>query len=517
MPQLYPAVVVGGGLAGLTCAATLCMRGIPALVLEKNAAAGGLVSAFVFRGCTFDAGVRALENAGILLPMLHELGLRPDWMPDPVTLRIGDSCLRLEAGGPAGYGALLASVFPDKTGDIRRIIDAIGLAQRGMDRLYGADNPLFTRVKSIPDARQQLAWLMRLPAVLRCMRQLKGPVEPFLRNLTDSPALADMVAQHFFRGSPAFFALGYHRLYLDYYYPRGGTGTLPRMLEDYIGTHGGRVEKNCAVAALDLRRRLAGSTDGRLFGFRKLVWAADPHLLYSALLPPHRAEIQAVQKKLALGKAGESVLSVYLVTGFSAAYLAERCGGHGFYTPCPLGLSLLPPWQEAAGLGLNALFGWVERFLERTTYELACPAVRDPALSPPGCSGLTVSTLMESSLCEAFAEQGAYAAFKRFCTEKIVAVLGDALLPGLGSRVQCARCATPRTIRQTVGSTGGAITGWAPGAEPAETRFLHIASAVRTPLADVFQCGQWTFSPAGLPVSVLTGRLAADAVCRALQ
>ncbi|HPF56246.1 MAG TPA: hypothetical protein PLV03_06875, partial [Clostridiales bacterium] len=68
------------------------------------------------------------------------------------------------------------------------------------------------------------------------------------------------------------------------------------------------------------------------------------------------------------------------------------------------------------------------------------------------------------------------------------------------------------------GNKQGAITGWAfTGAMPAENRFQKIANSVNTPLKDVVQCGQWTFSPSGLPVSILTGKLAADAVHKQLK
>ena len=62
-------------------------------------------------------------------------------------------------------------------------------------------------------------------------------------------------------------------------------------------------------------------------------------------------------------------------------------------------------------------------------------------------------------------------------------------------------------------ATDGAITGWAFTNEnmPAERRMLAIARAVRTPLPDVLQAGQWTYSPSGVPIAILTGKLAADA------
>jgi hypothetical protein len=49
---------------------------------------------------------------------------------------------------------------------------------------------------------------------------------------------------------------------------------------------------------------------------------------------------------------------------------------------------------------------------------------------------------------------------------------------------------------------------------PAVNRFHSIKHAVDTPFAHIYQCGHWTFSPAGLPVAIMTGKLAADAVGR---
>ena len=52
---------------------------------------------------------------------------------------------------------------------------------------------------------------------------------------------------------------------------------------------------------------------------------------------------------------------------------------------------------------------------------------------------------------------------------------------------------------------------------PSEKRFRKIQNSVRTPVKDMMQCGQWTFSPGGLPVCILTGRLAAKRAEKALK
>jgi phytoene dehydrogenase-like protein len=75
------------------------------------------------------------------------------------------------------------------------------------------------------------------------------------------------------------------------------------------------------------------------------------------------------------------------------------------------------------------------------------------------------------------------------------------------------------TIERRTGSKQGAITGWAftnPNM-PSENRFKTMGKSIRTPIRDVLQCGQWTFSPSGVPISVMTGKMAADAVIKALK
>jgi len=42
-------------------------------------------------------------------------------------------------------------------------------------------------------------------------------------------------------------------------------------------------------------------------------------------------------------------------------------------------------------------------------------------------------------------------------------------------------------------------------------------NAIKTPIPGIYQAGQWTYSPSGLPISFLTGKIAADRVIRDLK
>jgi len=52
---------------------------------------------------------------------------------------------------------------------------------------------------------------------------------------------------------------------------------------------------------------------------------------------------------------------------------------------------------------------------------------------------------------------------------------------------------------------------------PAESRLPKIMNAITTPIPGVYQAGQWTYSPSGLPISLLTGKIAADQVLKDLK
>ena len=58
----HDAIVVGGGIAGLTAAAFLAKAGRSVLLCEKEPAVGGLINTFERDGFFFDGGIRATED-----------------------------------------------------------------------------------------------------------------------------------------------------------------------------------------------------------------------------------------------------------------------------------------------------------------------------------------------------------------------------------------------------------------------------------------------------------------------
>ena len=142
--QKYHTVVVGGGMAGLTSATYLAKQGHRVLLIEKNRECGGLVSTFSRDGFQFEAGLRALENAGIIFPMLKELGIELDVVKSPVSVGVENEILNIEdIHSLTEYSNLLKRIYPESEAEIDRLIKIIRKVMKQMDVLYCIENPNF--------------------------------------------------------------------------------------------------------------------------------------------------------------------------------------------------------------------------------------------------------------------------------------------------------------------------------------------------------------------------------------
>jgi len=532
----HDAVVVGGGMAGLTAASYLAKAGRKVLLCEKEQKVGGLVNSFERGGFVFDGGIRAIESSGIVLPMLRQLGIDIEFLPNTVSIGIGDEVVRVSTEDSlTDYQALLERQFPENRPDISRIIAEVRRVMDYMDILYGIDNPLFLDLMKDPKylARTLLPWMLRYALTMPKLSQLMGPVVEHLAKLSRNPSLVDIIAQHFFQKTPAYFALSYFSLYLDYRYPRGGTGTLPAKMREYFLDHGGEIRTGTEIVGVDPGKRTLRDAGGGSHAWRKLVWAANQKSLYRTLdvsaVPDVkvRRSVDARQAAISGAKGGDSVYTLFLALDLDPACFSTIASAHFFYTPNRTGLSradireLAPadPTEGPFTRDKARILAWTRRYLELTTYEISCPVLRDPALAPPGKTGLIVSTLMEHALHRHVRGLGWHEEYQRLCDDCIVDVLGSTIFPRLRASIIDRFSSSPLSLERIAGNADGAITGWAftNPSMPAVNSLPAVARSILTPIPDVYQAGQWTYSPSGLPIAILTGKLAADRVLKDLR
>jgi len=230
--------------------------------------------------------------------------------------------------------------------------------------------------------------------------------------------------------------------------------------------------------------------------------------------------LEAVQGKQDLleGLIGnDSVLTLFLSIDLDKAYFEAISNPHFFYTPSRKGQSLAgkPPVESS----WEAIHTWLERYLSLTTYEISIPALRDASLAPEGQTGLIVSVLFDYHLTKFMHDQGWDEEFRETMGDLMIETLEKTIYPGLKDAILNKFIATPLTLANMTGNTHGAITGWAFSNHPlpAENRLTRITNSVNTPLPNIYQAGQWTYSPSGFPVTLITGKIAADKINKQLR
>ena len=524
----YHTIVVGGGMAGLTSAAYLAKEGRKVLLIEKNSECGGLVSTFSRDGFHFEAGVRALENAGIIFPMLEELGIELEVLKSPVSVGIEDEILHIrDLGSLEDYRTLLKKFYPESEAEINQVLRIIRKVMKLMDVLYGIENPNFKDLKDRNYLfRKLLPWLPRFLFTIGRINRMNMPVEPYLKKIISNPSLRDMISQHFFKNTPTFFALSYFSLYLDYFYPRGGVGKLAGALENKFLELGGEILRETVIKKVAAGDHFVKDQDDVRYAYDNLVWAADLKTFYritdtAAYSPKIRSGFEKAKGRLLEKRGGDSVFTLYLEVDEPVDSFRKISNGHFFYSPSKLGLgethwSELNEILKSPGKGDKPhVLNWLDKYLALNTYEISIPALKDPDMAPEGKTGLIISILTEYDLFKMVADAGWYKDFISEMENGMIKVLAASVYPMLKDKIMARFSFSPLSYANRVASSEGAITGWSfQEAVPVIHKIQQANRAVLTPLPSIYQAGQWTYSPAGVPMSILTGKLAANRILK---
>ncbi len=525
-------VIVGAGMAGLTAAAYLSKANYSVVVIEKDASSGGLIGSFNVDGHLLDKGARGIIDSGIIFPMLKQLNLEIEFLDNPIKIVLGKESVDLVSKESLlDYQKMLNKLFPDEVNNIQKIMDDIFKVMGYMDVLYGIENPLFLPKPYSMEylSKTLLPWMIRfVPNMSKAMKML-DPVDDHLRKYTKNESLVSMIMQHFFEKTPAFFGLSYFTLYMQYHYPKGATQSMVNALTQCIKEHGGQIINEQEVNLLDSAINLVTTKQGLSLHYKECLWAGDTQSLYrllkddSSLPSKVKKSIQATKTLIKDKKGADSILSLYLLVKASPSRFLSTFGPHSFYTQDLQGLNAITinDIKNADGSfidDIDTIFEWIKRYLWLNTFEVSIPSLRDPSCSPEGETALIISTLFDYHLCKHISDSGHYEAFKKLITQVIIEYF-SVEIEELPSIIFKEIVATPLTIVGRTNNHEGSVTGWSFANKPfpAIFEFLKVSQSVKTPIPHVSQAGQWTFNPAGVPVAVLTGKLAADAVEKKLK
>ncbi|MDZ7722617.1 MAG: NAD(P)/FAD-dependent oxidoreductase [candidate division KSB1 bacterium] len=463
----FHTIIVGGGIAGLTSAVYLAREGRNVLLCEKNAECGGLVNSFKRDGFHFDAGVRALEDAGIIFPMLEDLGIQLDVVKSPVSLGIENHVINIEnLDSLKQYRELLLELYPESEHEIDAVLKVIQKIIKHMDVLYGIENPVFKDLKHDRTflLKRLLPWLPKFIFTVGKINRMNMPIETYLDAIIKNPSLKDIISQHFFKNTPTFFALSYFSLYLDYFYPKGGIGKLADALKNKILEYGGIIKTETEIVKVLAHRCRVKDHANEVYEFENLIWAADLKTFYRitdiiGVSPKIRTQFGDMKQKILSKRGGDSVFTLFLEVDEPLESFRAIANGHFFYTPSKQGLGETN-WNELDHLLDNPekepVLSWLDKYTRLNTYEISIPGLKDPELAPRGETGLIISLLAEYELFNKVRKAGWYDELKTELENRIINVISESIYPMLKDKLVARFSSTPTSIKDYTASSEGA-------------------------------------------------------------
>jgi len=321
MSKKYDAVIIGAGVAGLTCGCYLAKAGLKILIVERHYQPGGCCTSFNRKGFIFDAGVHylgSLREEGNLFNILKDFELlnRIKFIINDPTDRVitPDKTIFIRKEKTETRKELI-SHFPKEKVSINNFLSFI------------LDNDLLqiiskTKKNSFKDLLDNFFKDYKLKAILSILLGSLG-LPP-----SQLSALAAVVL--------------YKEFILDGgYYPKGGMQIFPNLLTERFKEYGGEISLGTEVKKIVTHNReVIGVSlmDGEFITAKNIISSADSTATFKKLLDVESKENRSVNKLIP----SPSAFIVYLglnkkldinpphyVTWFFPTYNIEAAYGKG--------------------------------------------------------------------------------------------------------------------------------------------------------------------------------------------
>jgi phytoene dehydrogenase-like protein len=474
----YDVVVIGAGIAGLTCANYLAKSGLNVLLLEKHHTPGGCCSSFRKHGFYFDAAAHYLSSCrerGQIGRLIrdHDLTTKVKierWDPSDLIL-LGDYKIKIRTN----FEDLVQefqSAFPQEAQGVRRLFEFI--AKTETIKLYA----LLRKNKNatFADVLAEYVQDHRLKACVNILLGNIGLASSRVAALSGTFLLREFI----FDGG---------------YYPKGGMQAFCDALVSRFQDYGGTISfltpaktinvKNAKVVGVEAKRGMRVST-------KYAVATCAPHQLYGDLLESPSYE---AREKLKISQPSISAFMLHLGTNTSLGKIVPHKGPIWYYP----GYDIDDCYEDWLSGNPNFDRGFVFA---------SFPSFHDESLAPFGKDSVQLivgSPYMTKDFWEKNAE---------ITAEKILRT-AERFIPSLREKIEYKYIATPLTLEKYTSNYSGAMYGWASTPEQvSDARFPE-----RTSVNGLFLAGHWSWPFAvagqgGIPMAVYSGRVVANRILK---
>ncbi|HIH69784.1 phytoene desaturase family protein [Methermicoccus shengliensis] len=474
----YDVIIVGSGIAGLSCGALLSKRGYKVLVLEQHYQVGGYCSSFKRMGFVFNTGVSdvsGLWEKGPVAYLLRELGLKREDLFVRNTIRYIFKGGGVEAQNLEEFMRKLSDMFPEEKENIYAFFDEAKKAYEECykDLVYGIPLPAELIVKVFGD-KKLLDYPKEHPHFYDWMNKtFRQKLDEYFKNEELKTLLCALLG---YTGTeadktPASNALTAVVSYYIHggYFPRGGAQRFANSLKEVIESHGGKV-------------LLRHKVDKILIGNGKVEGVKVGNKVFRAPIVVANANAKTTFLELV----GENHLDARFVEYLKTLKMSPSC--------------------FAVFLGVDAdLTEYPTIVVDLDDgYYVVINSNADPSLAPKGKASVTI--LMGANYYD-FPERETkeYLEKKREFAEMLIKKV-EKLIPNLSQHIIVQDAATPKTFERYTSMPEGAIYAFD---QSIDTRRPYF----KTPVRGLYLASASTFPGGGIEAVVISGMICADDIC----
>ena len=230
---------------------------------------------------------------------------------------------------------------------------------------------------------------------------------------------------------------------------------------------------------------------------RYVISNADSHSTFQHLIANHLLPDRFV-RKLQKKEISAPTFTLYLGVDLDLAQMGFD-GALVHYYPT----IRKNPWEEKDVGGFD---------IEKERMAIRMDSIKNPMLAPIGKHTVAIAAFAPYEL---FTDGGNtsphYTEIKEEIAQKIIRIT-ERVIPGLSSHIIVRDASTPLTYERRTLNTHGATMGWYLSAKE-----LSRIRSQKTPIANLYQAGHWTFPGGGIPMVIISGINAAKLVLKSMK
>ena len=486
-------IIIGAGVAGLTCGCLLAKRGLKVLIAEKNRKIGGCCTSFEKGGFSFDLSVQSIgecQTGGRVWALLKELNLLDQirFIPlEPAREYHFPGLKLLQSSRLDTHIENLSKLFPEE--------------RRGIQEIYDILKKIFEEFSRIPvsfSLSDLTAFSKTYPLLAQYQDRTYGALlgekvsSPFLKTLLSIRSSYALLPQD------EISVLGMAGIEMSYFLHgvsaiQGRVEELPLKIGEAFRASGGEILSGHEVDRILVRENKAAGIrlkNGQEWTGRAVVSNIDAFSTFSNLI-----EGNGLPDRFRARLAGLRPSLSYFILYLGVEDRLDELSTSNNEVLFSEGLQ-----EEYQAIYQN-------RIPEEAAFYLLAPSKVNPSHAPEGKSTLCLSYKVPYHLSADWNE-----AIKDQLSRRLI-VGASVLIPDLEKRIVVKVETTPKTIEQWTGNRWGAAYGWAQ--TPRQSGIYRLSRT--TPIPNLFLTGHWTSPGGGISGVVASGQLTADLILRKFE